>query len=100
MRRAAYLVSPSPSQDDDHHRRLTTPAPARRHQPGLIRRSLTDPTRQPDLEASRSAVDGPLEVLAALVADGTLSDGEIRDQVVTLVGAGRDTASASLSWMF
>ncbi|MFN0092129.1 MAG: cytochrome P450 [Acidimicrobiales bacterium] len=42
----------------------------------------------------------PLDVLAALVADGTLSDGEIRDQVVTLIGAGYDTTSASLSWMF
>jgi cytochrome P450 len=42
----------------------------------------------------------PLDVLAALVAEGTLSDGEIRDQVVTLIGAGYDTTSASLSWMF
>lgn len=42
----------------------------------------------------------PLDVLAALVADGTLSDGEIRDQVVTLIGAGYDTTAASLSWMF
>lgn len=42
----------------------------------------------------------PLDVLATLVADGTLSDGEIRDQVVTLIGAGYDTTSASLSWMF
>jgi hypothetical protein len=42
----------------------------------------------------------PLDVLGALVADGTLSDGEIRDQVVTLIGAGYDTTSASLSWMF
>lgn len=42
----------------------------------------------------------PLDVLAVLVADGSLSDAEIRDQVVTLIGAGYDTASASLSWMF
>ena len=42
----------------------------------------------------------PLDVLAALVADDTLSDGEIRDQVVTLIGAGYDTTAASLSWMF
>lgn len=42
----------------------------------------------------------PLDVLGALVADDTLSDGEIRDQVVTLIGAGYDTTSASLSWMF
>jgi cytochrome P450 len=40
-----------------------------------------------------------LDVLAALVADGTLGDDEIRDQVVTLIGAGFDTTAASLSWM-
>ncbi len=42
----------------------------------------------------------PLDVLASLVAGGELSDGEIRDQVVTLVGAGYDTTAATLSWMF
>ncbi len=31
--------------------------------------------------------------------DGSLTDSEIRDQVVTLIGAGFDTTSASLSWM-
>jgi cytochrome P450 len=41
----------------------------------------------------------PLDVLEALVADGTLDDSEIRDQVVTLIGAGYDTTSASLAWM-
>lgn len=41
----------------------------------------------------------PLDVLEALVQDGSLSDAEIRDQVVTLIGAGYDTTSASLSWM-
>ena len=41
----------------------------------------------------------PLDVLGVLVADGSLSDAEIRDQVVTLIGAGYDTTSASLSWM-
>jgi hypothetical protein len=41
----------------------------------------------------------PLDVLEALVADATLSDAEIRDQVVTLIGAGYDTTAASLGWM-
>lgn len=44
-------------------------------------------------------VEDAHDVLAALVADGTLSDGEIRDQVATLIGAGMDTTAASLSWM-
>jgi len=41
----------------------------------------------------------PSDVLEALVQDGSLSDTEIRDQVVTLIGAGFDTTAASLSWM-
>ena len=41
----------------------------------------------------------PLDILETLVADGSLSDAEIRDQVATLVGAGYDTTSASLAWM-
>lgn len=41
----------------------------------------------------------PLDVIEALVIDGTLSDDEIRDQVVTLMGAGYDTTAASLAWM-
>jgi cytochrome P450 len=42
----------------------------------------------------------PLDILASLVEEGVLSDGEIRDQVATLLGAGYDTTAASLSWMF
>ncbi len=41
----------------------------------------------------------PLDILETLVADGTLDDAEIRDQVATLIGAGYDTTSASLAWM-
>jgi len=44
----------------------------------------------------RVAVD---DVLAELVTAGDLSDAEIRDQVVTLIGAGFDTTAASLAWM-
>lgn len=64
-----------------------------------------------DLAALRSIVDeqiahlrahpssDPLDVLEALLVDGTLTDDEIRDQVITLMGAGLDTTSASLAWM-
>lgn len=39
------------------------------------------------------------DVLDALVAEGSLTDAEIRDQVVTLIGAGYDSTSATLAWM-
>lgn len=42
----------------------------------------------------------PLDALAVLVAAGELSDSEIRDQVVTLMGAGYNTTAATLSWMY
>jgi cytochrome P450 len=40
----------------------------------------------------------PFDILEALVTDGELTDGEIRDQVVTLIGAGFDTTAAALAW--
>ena len=43
--------------------------------------------------------DDPLNVLGCLISTGDLSDTEIRDQVVTLMGAGYDTTSASLAWL-
>lgn len=94
LRRAqAYLESP-------FHRQLPHPLP-------LGRRSRV----AADLTALRGIVDeriadlratddhDPLDLLAALVADGTLTDDEIRDQVVTMMGAGLDTTSATLAWM-
>jgi cytochrome P450 len=39
------------------------------------------------------------DVLDALLDDGSLTDGEIRDQAATLMGAGYDTTAASLAWM-
>ena len=47
----------------------------------------------------RHPTGDPLDVLEALVIDRSLSDAEIRDQVVTLIGAGYDTTAASLAWM-
>lgn len=40
----------------------------------------------------------PDDVLDQLVSDGQLDDAEIRDQVVTLIGAGYDTTAATLAW--
>ncbi|MDH5236669.1 MAG: cytochrome P450, partial [Acidimicrobiia bacterium] len=41
----------------------------------------------------------PANILETLVTAGELTDEEIRDQVVTLVGAGFDTTAASLAWI-
>jgi len=46
----------------------------------------------------RNPSGDPLDVLEALVLDGSVSDSEIRDQVDTLIGAGYDTTAASLAW--
>lgn len=40
----------------------------------------------------------PFDLLEALVTQGELTDTEIRDQVVTLIGAGFDTTAAALAW--
>jgi cytochrome P450 len=55
-----------------------------------------------DLEIARlraHPTGDPLDVLAVLVAGVELTDDEIRDQVVTLIGAGYDTTAATLAWM-
>jgi cytochrome P450 len=53
-----------------------------------------------EIAARRAHPTGdPLDVLEALLVGGDLSDDEIRDQVVTLLGAGYDTTAATLAWM-
>jgi cytochrome P450 len=88
-----YLESPA-------IRQLPHPFPfTRRARVRSDRRSL-DRLIDREIAASRQHPSGdPLDVLEALVQDGSLTDPEIRDQVVTLIGAGFDTTSASLSWM-
>jgi cytochrome P450 len=41
----------------------------------------------------------PYDVLEAIVTDATLTDDEIRDQVLTLIGAGYDTTAATFAWL-
>jgi cytochrome P450 len=71
--------------------------------------------RRPKVRADRRALDAiidseiahrraspqndPSDIVATLVAAGDLSDAEIRDQTVTLIGAGYDTTAASLAWL-
>jgi cytochrome P450 len=71
--------------------------------------------RRPKVRSDRKALDAiidteiahhrstpqhdPSDIIATLVAAGDLSDAEIRDQIVTLIGAGYDTTAASLAWL-
>lgn len=74
--------------------------------PGTRRSRVRDDRRAMDAiidaeiaDRRRRPTGDPLDVLEVLVQDGSLSDAEIRDQVVTLIGAGYDTTAASLAWM-
>ncbi len=50
-------------------------------------------------ESRRHPLTESRDVLDDLVQSGELSDAEIRDQVVTLIGAGYDTTAAALAWI-
>jgi cytochrome P450 len=88
-----YLESPAVRQ-------LPHPIPWTRRARARADRQAIDAIIDAELAHCRShPAEDPSDVLAALVADGTLTDREIRDQVVTLVGAGYDTTASSLAWM-
>ena len=93
QRPQAYLESPA-------YRQAPHPFPfGRRAQVRHDRRAL-DRIIDGEIADRRQRPTGdPLDVLEDLVEDGSLSDAEIRDQVVTLIGAGYDTTAASLAWM-
>ncbi len=89
----AYLESPAAKQ-------LPHPFPFTRRAHVRADRQALDELIDGEIARIRAEPSGdPFDVLETLVVDGTLSDDEIRDQVVTLMGAGFDTTSASLAWM-
>ena len=91
-RPAAYLESPA-------IRQLPHPLPATmRARVRADRRALDAIVDEEIARIRRDPSGDPLDVLEVLVGEGTLTDAEIRDQVVTLIGAGHDTTAASLSW--
>lgn len=88
-----YLESPAAKQ-------LPHPIPGTRRAKVRADRRALDAIIDAEIASRRAEPTGdPLDVLEALVVDGTLTDAEIRDQVVTLMGAGYDTTSATLAWM-
>lgn len=88
-----YLESPAARQ-------LPHPFPyTERARVRADRRALDD-IIDGEMAARRRGDEGrSADVLDALLDDGSLSDSEIRDQVVTLMGAGYDTTAASFAWM-
>jgi cytochrome P450 len=63
-------------------------------------RSTLDMVTDEEMARVRSGNDGHgSSVIESLVFAGVLDDAEIRDQVVTLIGAGYDPPSASLAWI-
>lgn len=90
-----YLESPA-------LRQLPHPFPGTRRARVRADRRAIDAIIDSEIARLRASPDAgdPRDVLAALVREGTLDDEEIRDQVVTLMGAGYDTTAASLAWMF
>ncbi len=81
-------------------RQLPHPFPlGRRHQVRQDRSAL-DAILDEEIARIRAAPDGDeLNVLETLVTTGELTDAEIRDQMVTLIGAGYDTTSSALAWV-
>jgi cytochrome P450 len=88
----AYLESPA-------IRQIRHPFPYTARARVRADRRALDVIIDEEIAARRSTgSDDPLDVLSALVDEGSLSDAEIRDQVVTLIGAGYDTTAAALAW--
>lgn len=97
----AYLESPAVRQVP-HPLPFTTRARVRadrRALDALVDAEIAHARAESEAGADPAPDDGPIDVLTTLVRSGALSDAEIRDQVVTLVGAGYDTTAASLAWM-
>lgn len=63
-------------------------------------RQALDAILDAEIAHRRAHPDGDAgDTIGCLVHDATMSDSEIRDQMVTLIGAGYDTTAASLAWM-
>ena len=89
----AYLESPA-------LRQLPHPFPFTARSRVRADRRMLDSIIDAEIATLRqSEADDPLDILGTLVGGVTLTDHEIRDQVVTLIGAGYNTTAASLSWM-
>lgn len=88
-----YLESPA-------LRQLPHPIPGTRRAKVRADRAALAAIIDDEIARCRANPSGdPFDVLEVLATDSELSDAEIRDQVITLLGAGYDTTSATLAWM-
>lgn len=67
-------------------------------------RSRVDELIYPQIDAARAGGDGAGHMLATLIhgrtdAGESLTDAEVRDQVVSLIAAGYETTSAAMAWV-
>jgi hypothetical protein len=68
--------------------------------PWIRARREVDALLYAEIAAHRAAPEGRDDVLAMLIAEGSLTDRELRDQLVTLLLAGHETTAGSLAWCF
>ncbi|MGH4021631.1 MAG: cytochrome P450 [Pseudonocardiaceae bacterium] len=66
----------------------------------LRARAVADPLLLDEIARARNdpRLDERADVLAMLVRGGTMTDGELRDQLITLLVAGHETTSTGLAW--
>ena len=83
---------------------LTRP-PVARLRPRIRARERAEQLLRQEITEHRASPDGRQDILAMLIKAGdenghALSDEELRDHILTLLGAGHDTTAATLAWAF
>jgi cytochrome P450 len=91
----AYATRPALQQ-------LPHPLPVGGRHAARRARAAADVLIDREIARRRSGAGGPLgeggDILDAVLAEGAADDREVRDLVVSLIGAGTDTTSVALSW--
>lgn len=77
---------------------LAVPTPGNLRLRSAVRRLDTAVADIVHARRARGVPDEPEDMLDVLLADGTLSGREMRDQVVTFIVAGHETVASALSW--
>jgi cytochrome P450 len=79
---------------------LKVPLPGTAWRRALASRAAADALIDAEIAWRRAnGIEGGDDVLSWLLEDGSLSDAELRDQVVSLIAAGYDTTSGGMGWL-